>query len=122
MFSQLILLLPVLHGTPLSTHAQEQQRQLQQGTESNSCITYDLTENAIRISCKHTSLTNIDNQIQNPDLLHKETTNGVWLLNAGIVIEQGATLYINSTDTSWLKINADGETAYPILSIRFIKD
>ena len=115
MLSQLILLLPVLNGTPLSTHAQEQQRQLLQGTESNSCITYDLTENAIRISCKHTSLTNIDNQIQNPDLLHKETTNGVWLLNAGIVIEHGATLYINSTDTSWLKINADGETAYPIL-------
>ena len=47
--------------------------------------------------------------------MHKETTNGVWLLNAGIVIEEGATLYINSTDTSWLKINADGETAYPIL-------
>jgi poly(beta-D-mannuronate) C5 epimerase len=47
--------------------------------------------------------------------LHKETTNGVWLLNAGIVIEEGATFYINSTDTSWLKINADGETAYPIL-------
>ena len=115
MLSQLILLLPVLNGTPFSTHAQEQQRQLLQGTESNSCITYDLTENAIRISCKHTSLTNIDNHLQNPDLLHKETTNGVWLLNAGIVIEHGATLYINSTDTSWLKINADGETAYPIL-------
>jgi poly(beta-D-mannuronate) C5 epimerase len=113
--SQSIFLLPLLNGTPLSANAQEQQRQLLQGTESNSCITYDSTENAIRISCKHTSLTNIDNQLQNPDLLHKETTNGVWLLNAGIVIEQGATLYINSTDTSWLKINADGETAYPIL-------
>ena len=47
--------------------------------------------------------------------MHKETTNGVWLLNAGIIIEQDATLYINSTDTSWLKINADRETAYPIL-------
>ena len=32
-----------------------------------------------------------------------------------MVIEQGATLYINSTDTSWLKIAADGETAYSIL-------
>jgi mannuronan 5-epimerase len=45
--------------------------------------------------------------------LHKET-NGVWLLNAGIVIEEDATLYVNSTDTSWLKIVADGETAYPM--------
>lgn len=28
---------------------------------------------------------------------------------------QNAILYINSSDTSWLKILADGETAYPIL-------
>jgi mannuronan 5-epimerase len=47
--------------------------------------------------------------------LHKETENGVWLLNAGMVIEEGATLYINSTDTSWLRIVADGETSHPIL-------
>jgi mannuronan 5-epimerase len=61
------------------------------------------------------NLTDIDNEIRNPSILHKESTDGVWLLNAGMVIEQGATLYINSTDTSWLKIAADGETAYPIL-------
>jgi len=36
-------------------------------------------------------------------------------LNAGIIVAQNATLYINSTDTSWLKILADGETAHPIL-------
>jgi mannuronan 5-epimerase len=35
-------------------------------------------------------------------------------LNAGITIAGDATLYINSSDTSWLKIIADGETAYPI--------
>jgi mannuronan 5-epimerase len=35
---------------------------------------------------------------------------GVWLLNAGIVIEQDASLYINSTDTSWLKIVAPRTT------------
>jgi parallel beta-helix repeat protein len=35
-------------------------------------------------------------------------------LNAGITIEENATLYVNSSDTSWLKIIADGETAYPI--------
>jgi hypothetical protein len=61
------------------------------------------------------NLTDIDDEIRNPDILHKESTDGIWLLNAGIVIEQGATLYINSTDTLWLKIAADGETAYPIL-------
>ena len=52
------------------------------------------------------NLTDIDNEIRNPEILHKESTDGVWLLNAGIVIEQGASLYINSTDTSWLKIVA----------------
>jgi mannuronan 5-epimerase len=117
--SQLMVLLPALQGTLSQiqiAHAQEQQRlQQQQGTESNSCITYDSIENAIRINCKYASLTDIDNRLQNPDLLHKETIDGVWLLNAGIIIEEGATFYINSTDTSWLRIVADGETAYPIL-------
>lgn len=84
-------------------------------TPSRFCIAYNPEEKVITISCKSATLTDINNQLKEPDVLHKETTNGVWLLNAGIVIEQGATLYINSTDTSWLKINADGETAYPIL-------
>ena len=39
-----------------------------------------------------------------------KVNDGVWLLNAGIVIEQGASLYINSTDTSWLKIVAPRDT------------
>jgi mannuronan 5-epimerase len=115
---QLAFFLPDFQGTLSEiqiAYAQERQRQQLQGTESNTCITHDSTENVVRISCKNTSLTDIDSQLHDPDILHKETTNGVWLLNAGIVIEQDATLYINSTDTSWLKINADGETAYPIL-------
>ena len=82
---------------------------------SSSCITYGTDVNIITITCKRVNLTDIDNEIRNPDILHKESTDGVWLLNAGMVIEQGATLYINSTDTSWLKIAADGETAYSIL-------
>jgi len=84
-------------------------------TPSSSCITYNPEEKVITITCKSSTLTDINNQLKDPDILHKETTNGVWLLNAGIIIEQGATLYINSTDTSWLKINADGQTAYSIL-------
>jgi len=110
---QWISVIPFLQGT-LSSYIQNVNAQ-QQYTESDSCITYDPADNTIRISCGHADLTRISNQLKDPDVLHKETTNGVWLLNAGIVIEQGATLYINSTDTSWLKINADGETAYPIL-------
>ncbi|HEU4446087.1 MAG TPA: right-handed parallel beta-helix repeat-containing protein [Nitrososphaeraceae archaeon] len=86
----------------------------QDQAEPETCIIYDSEENTIRIECEYANLTDVYNQLRDPDLLHKETNNGVWLLNAGIVIEEGATLYVNSTDTSWLKIVADGETAYPI--------
>jgi poly(beta-D-mannuronate) C5 epimerase len=82
---------------------------------SSTCVTYDTDENVITITCNQANLTDIDNEIRDPDILHKESIDGVWLLNAGMVIEQGATLYINSTDTLWMKIAADGETAYPIL-------
>jgi mannuronan 5-epimerase len=88
---------------------------------SSTCITYDTDPNVITITCEQANLTDIDNEIRNPDILHKESTDGVWLLNARMVIEQGATLYINYTDTSWLKIAADGETAYPILVSGSIK-
>jgi mannuronan 5-epimerase len=82
---------------------------------SSSCITYDTDVNVITITCKSATLTDINNQLKESDILHKKTTNGVWLLNAGIIIEQGATLYINPTDTSWMKIAANGQTAYSIL-------
>ncbi|MGH9985938.1 MAG: NosD domain-containing protein, partial [Nitrososphaeraceae archaeon] len=43
------------------------------------------------------------------------TVDKGWVLDAGITIAENATLHINSTDTSWLKIVADGgETAYPV--------
>lgn len=118
--SQWIFLLPVF---------QEIQSQFQVAYSQESqqlqvtCVTYDSTENVIRIRCNNSTLTYIDNQLQNPDLLHKESANGVWLLNAGIVIEKGGTLYINSTDTSWLKITADvGEdTTHAILVLGSLK-
>jgi hypothetical protein len=47
--------------------------------------------------------------------LNRDSSVNVWRLNAGISVSQNATLYINSTDTSWLKIIADGETAHPII-------
>lgn len=53
---------------------------------SSTCITYDTDVNIITITCKHINLTDIDDEIRNPDILHKESTDGVWLLNAGIVI------------------------------------
>jgi mannuronan 5-epimerase len=86
-----------------------------------SCIAYDPDEKIIRVSCESASISEIDKSIQNPSVLHKESStyfleklsdsaskhnsaDKIWILNAGIVIEKDATLYIDSRDTSWLKI------------------
>jgi poly(beta-D-mannuronate) C5 epimerase len=76
----------------------------------------------ITIRCESaTSLTDIDNQLNDHSILDKQqkannnnNDGGVWLLNAGIIIDKGATLVIDSKDVKWLKIIADGRTAYPI--------
>lgn len=81
----------------------------------SNCITFDSQERIITVSCKTTNLTYIDSQLKDPDVLHRD--NGLdkgWVLNAGITVAEDATLYINSSDTSWLKILADEENAYPI--------
>ena len=82
-----------------------------QSSDGAPCITYDLANNLIMVTCYSASLTDIDNQLNDDNILSKQQQpNGVWLLNAGIVVANGAILYINSTDTTWLKINADGNT------------
>ena len=83
---------------------------------TSECVTFDSEERMITINCETANLTQIDSQIKNPDLIRKDANiDKGWILNAGITVAQNATLYINSSDTSWLKILADGETAYPIL-------
>jgi mannuronan 5-epimerase len=72
-------------------------------------------EKIITITCKSANLTDIYNAVKDPNILHKETVaddGSGWLLNAGIRVANNAVLYINSTDTSWLKVAADGKTAY----------
>ena len=83
-------------------------------TSSNeSCISYDSSGRIITIGCKSASLTDIDNQLNDDSVLDKQA-DGVWLLNAGITIANDATFIVDSKDTTWLKIIADGTTAYPI--------
>jgi mannuronan 5-epimerase len=77
---------------------------------NTACITYDPTEKTITITCGSASLTDISNQLKDPNILQKGN-DGEWLLNAGIVIAQGATLNINSTDTKWLKVASENTTA-----------
>jgi parallel beta-helix repeat protein len=61
------------------------------------------------ITCAYANIVDIYNQINDNNILSKESsTENIWLLNAGLDIQRGATLYINSTDTNWLKIVSDG--------------
>src|SRR5919106_1637740 len=89
---------------------------------ASECVTFDSEDRMITINCETANLTQIDSQIKNPDVIRKDANvDKGWILNAGITVAENATLYINSSDTSWLKIIADGETAYPILVIGGLK-
>ncbi|MGB7958568.1 MAG: right-handed parallel beta-helix repeat-containing protein [Nitrososphaeraceae archaeon] len=85
---------------------------------TSECVTFDSEERMITINCRTANLTQINSQIKNPDVIRKDANvDKGWLLNAGITIAENAILYINSSDTSWLKILPllpDEETAYPI--------
>ncbi len=82
------------------------------GSQSSNCISYDPSENVIIIKCKSSRITDIYNQLNNPKVLQKEDGDeGNWVLNAALKIEKGSTLYINSSDTSWLKIIAPRESS-----------
>ena len=92
-------------------------------TNNTSCISYDPLRRLITVSCKSATLTDIYNQLKNPDVLNKDPQQqGVWLLNANITIDKGSTLTIDPTDTTWLKILADGKTlAYGIHVVGSLK-
>ena len=76
---------------------------------NESCISYDPSDRIIMIRCRSASLTDVYNQLNDDSILDKQA-DGVWLLNAGIVVDNDAALIIDSKDTSWLKIVADGKT------------
>ncbi|CAN5191032.1 hypothetical protein BH18THE2_BH18THE2_10200 [soil metagenome] len=116
----LFLLIPILIASPILLFLSEYSNiYAQEDKEASSlsidCVKYDSIEKTITITCHSANLTDVYNQLRDPEILKKETsapTGAVWLLNAAIIIEKGATLYINSTDTSWLKIvAADRELA-----------
>ena len=73
------------------------------------CIRYDSFDNTIVISCGNANLTSVYKAINanasNPGIISKGPDK-VWILNANIKVENNTNFYINSTDTSWLKINS----------------
>ncbi|MRN39900.1 MAG: hypothetical protein FIO02_02510, partial [Nitrosopumilales archaeon] len=82
----------------------------------SSCYTYNPTARVITVSCGSATLTDIYNHLHGNNILSKQSPDGVWLLNAKLVIAKGATLNIDSTDTKWLKISSSGGTTGSIAS------
>ena len=91
----------------LSTSEREEQP-----TPPSSCVTFDSEERVITITCRSINLTEINTVLKDPDVLRRdEAVENGWILNAGIIVTADSLLYINSTDTSWLKIIPDEETS-----------
>ena len=73
----------------------------------SGCINYNPSKRTITVSCSSPArLTDIDNKLHDSSILAKQSPNGVWFLNANLVIAKGATFHIDSTDTKWLKISS----------------
>ena len=82
-------------------------------SKTSECVQYEAKQKLIHINCKSIHLSDINEHLNNASILRSEsndstnevTSNGkVWVLNAGIVIEKGGELIIDSSDTSWLKL------------------
>ena len=78
-------------------------------TDSLVCAHYEKVRQVITITCDST-LSELDRTIADGDILRKESTDGIWFLNSSLVVLTGATLTINSTDASWLKISSEGRS------------
>lgn len=88
-----------------------------------SCISYNPAAKSIIVNCTSANLSYLNNQINDPSILYKQeeqqspfsspsSSNNIWILNSNLTIAQGATFYINSTDTAWLKISSKDTISY----------
>ncbi len=84
-------------------------------TNNSSCVNYDNKTMTINICGGMVDMTGLDSILNNSKVLN-QTSPRNWFLNANISIAKGATLFINSTDTDWLKINSTKGMAYSIVT------
>ena len=88
---------------------------------TGACISYSSSSQIITISCTAgTRLTDVNNVVNNPAVLKKES-NGVWTLSANMVVARNANLVIDSTDTSWLKIISSSTKAFGLQNYGTLK-
>jgi hypothetical protein len=76
-----------------------------QPTYGDHCVVYDSREQTIALLCGASDLFDISDQLGRTDILIADQ-KGTWTLNANLLIGNDATLNINSTYMSWLKINS----------------
>jgi hypothetical protein len=82
--------------------------------DNSSCLAYDRINRTISLCGGSMDLSAINQIINSSDVLNN-TSDKNWILNANISIENGAKLFINSTDTDWLRINSTGNRPYSII-------
>jgi parallel beta-helix repeat protein len=82
---------------------------------NNSCINYYNVNRTINLCGGSTDLSMINRIINRSDVLNK-TSDKNWTLDANISIADGATLFINSTDTMWLKISSSPSRPHSIVA------
>jgi mannuronan 5-epimerase len=83
----------------------------------DSCMTYSSKSRLISITCNSVRLSDIDKHLNNSSIITRENNNSsdtkskeadvgdkIWILKAGIIINENASLIIDSNDTKWLKI------------------
>ena len=88
---------------------------------TGACISDSSSSQIITISCTAgTRLTDVNNVVNNPAVLKKES-NGVWTLSANMVVARNANLVIDSTDTSWLKIISSSTKAFGLQNYGTLK-
>lgn len=79
----------------------------------NSCIDYYEPKNTVYLKCGSANISQIQEVVGNTLL---QQINKTWLLNSNLEILDGATLYINSSDVEWLKINSTKGNFHYILA------
>ena len=101
----------------LPVHAEEQKLPaLEHDEKKAACVLYDNSTRTIRIcGLNAVTLTDVNSVIHDPTILSPAPSK-VWLLNSNMIVENGATLFLNSSDISWLKINSTAGIAYSIIS------
>ena len=103
-------------GEVLAQKANKSEKKEEIESAKEKCISYDKPEKLISITCKYADFEDVTRLITDPSILKLDTTittntntsennnEKVWLLYAGLKVEENALLDINSNDVTWLKI------------------